>query len=194
MSERKPIPKKIRFEVFKRDRFTCQYCGRMAPDVILQIDHIKPVAEGGKNEILNLVTACQECNLGKGKTLLTDDSALKMQQKQLLNLAERKEKSDMMIAWKTELMDIVDDQVGVINDLIKRITGGYYLNSQGERDVRRLIRQFSFTEVCDAAEQSFLYYFDDSNEDMVNRTFNEALKKIGGICWNTRKEKEDGFI
>ena len=57
VSKRKTIPKTVRFEVFKRDKFTCQYCGQMAPDVILEIDHIKPVAEGGENDILNLITA-----------------------------------------------------------------------------------------------------------------------------------------
>lgn len=36
MSKRKSISKKLRFEVFKRDGFTCQYCGRMAPDVVLE--------------------------------------------------------------------------------------------------------------------------------------------------------------
>ena len=39
MAERKPLSKKIRFEVFKRDAFTCQYCGQMAPDVLLEVDH-----------------------------------------------------------------------------------------------------------------------------------------------------------
>lgn len=46
MAERKTISKKTRFEVFKRDSFTCQYCGRTAPDVILEIDHINPVNNG----------------------------------------------------------------------------------------------------------------------------------------------------
>lgn len=47
MTKRKAISKKIRFEVFKRDSFTCQYCGEKAPDVILHVDHIDPVAKGG---------------------------------------------------------------------------------------------------------------------------------------------------
>lgn len=38
MAKRKGIPRSIRFEVFKRDMFTCQYCGRKAPDVILEVD------------------------------------------------------------------------------------------------------------------------------------------------------------
>lgn len=62
MGARKPISKKIRFEVFKRDKFTCQYCGRSAPDVILEIDHLNPVINGGDNDILNLVTSCRDCN------------------------------------------------------------------------------------------------------------------------------------
>jgi 5-methylcytosine-specific restriction endonuclease McrA len=42
-NNRKTISKKTRFEVFKRDKFTCQFCGNEAPNVILEIDHLKPV-------------------------------------------------------------------------------------------------------------------------------------------------------
>ena len=44
----------------------------MAPDVILEVDHINAVANGGKNEIMNLVTSCFDCNRGKGKNKLSD--------------------------------------------------------------------------------------------------------------------------
>lgn len=60
------LSKSLRFEVFKRDSFTCQYCGRSAPEVLLHADHIDPKANGGEDTILNLVTSCQDCNLGKG--------------------------------------------------------------------------------------------------------------------------------
>lgn len=60
----------LRFQVLARDKFCCQYCGRSAPDVKLQVDHIKPVAGGGTNDPKNLVTACAECNIGKGSTLI----------------------------------------------------------------------------------------------------------------------------
>src|SRR5438045_6265774 len=41
------IPASLRFEVFRRDDFTCQYCGRRAPEVILHADHVRPwIAEG----------------------------------------------------------------------------------------------------------------------------------------------------
>ena len=61
-SKRKNISKKIRFEIFKRDKFTCQYCGQEAPDVVLNVDHINPVKNGGDNNITNLITSCFDCN------------------------------------------------------------------------------------------------------------------------------------
>jgi len=67
---RKPLSKSMRFDVFKRDGFTCQYCGRRPPDVVLACDHIHPVAEGGQNTLENLVTSCSDCNIGKGAGLL----------------------------------------------------------------------------------------------------------------------------
>ena len=77
---RSGITKKIRFEVFKRDGFKCQYCGSSAPDVILHVDHINPVVNGGDNKIINLVTSCFDCNRGKGKRTLTDKEEIKKQQ------------------------------------------------------------------------------------------------------------------
>ncbi len=58
----------LRFAVFRRDSFTCQYCGRAAPHVALHIDHVAPWADGGRTELANLRTACDVCNLGKGRT------------------------------------------------------------------------------------------------------------------------------
>jgi len=62
--------KRMRFNIFNRDNFTCQYCGRKAPDVILELDHIIPQAEGGQDCVSNLITSCFECNRGKQATKL----------------------------------------------------------------------------------------------------------------------------
>lgn len=56
----------IRFEVLRRDEFTCRYCGRRAPEVRLHVDHKQPRNSGGPDHLDNLVTACEDCNLGKG--------------------------------------------------------------------------------------------------------------------------------
>lgn len=108
MAERKPIGKKKRFEVFKRDKFTCQYCGRMAPDVVLEVDHIKPVAAGGNNGLLNLITSCRGCNRGKGKTRLSDNSEVTKQKDRLLELAEKREQMEMILQWREELSEFED--------------------------------------------------------------------------------------
>ena len=94
---RKAITKTARFEVFKRDKFTCQYCGASAPDVILEIDHIKPVSKGGTNDIINLITACRDCNRGKSDKELSDNSAVKIQKQQLEDMQERRDQLAMML-------------------------------------------------------------------------------------------------
>lgn len=59
------VSKRLRFEVLKRDQHTCRYCGGVAPDVVLTIDHVVPVTLGGSDEPANLVAACKDCNSGK---------------------------------------------------------------------------------------------------------------------------------
>ena len=57
----------LRYNVMRRDGFRCVICGRKASDgVQLHVDHIKPVSKGGKTELSNLRTLCQDCNIGKG--------------------------------------------------------------------------------------------------------------------------------
>jgi len=65
--ERDKMYQELRFQVLKRDNFRCRYCGRDVNDGIkLHVDHIKPVAKGGKTEMDNLITSCEDCNMGKG--------------------------------------------------------------------------------------------------------------------------------
>lgn len=71
-SIRRSLSVRTRFEVFKRDDFQCRYCGRRSPVVVLQVDHVVPVIEGGDDDPINLVTSCWECNSGKGGVLLNE--------------------------------------------------------------------------------------------------------------------------
>ena len=56
--------KPVRREIFRRDNFTCQYCGK--PGSHMTIDHIIPKHLGGKQTWENTVTACPLCNHRKG--------------------------------------------------------------------------------------------------------------------------------
>lgn len=64
------ISSKARFEILRRDGFTCQYCGQKPPAVVLHVDHIVPRAESGSDDPENLITSCGGCNLGKGVSRL----------------------------------------------------------------------------------------------------------------------------
>jgi 5-methylcytosine-specific restriction endonuclease McrA len=63
---RRPHPrvKLCRREIFIRDNFTCQYCGKQTGD--LTIDHVVPRSRGGGHSWENLVSACRSCNHRKG--------------------------------------------------------------------------------------------------------------------------------
>ncbi|MDF5758582.1 DciA family protein [Spongiactinospora sp. TRM90649] len=62
------VSKILRYQILRRDNFACRFCGRTAPDVELQVDHVIPEALGGPTEPPNLVTACADCNSGKAAT------------------------------------------------------------------------------------------------------------------------------
>ena len=62
-------PAFTRFNVFLRDRFTCQYCGARED---LTFDHLLPRSKGGHTTWENVVTACSPCNLRKGDRLARD--------------------------------------------------------------------------------------------------------------------------
>jgi hypothetical protein len=67
--ERHKIGSVLALKVLKRDKFKCQLCGASPaknPDVVLNLDHITSVRNGGKNEIDNLWVLCAKCNNKKG--------------------------------------------------------------------------------------------------------------------------------
>jgi hypothetical protein len=63
------VSKRLRYEILRRDSYTCRYCGASAPDVPLRVDHVTPVALGGADHPSNLVTSCEDCNSGKSSTI-----------------------------------------------------------------------------------------------------------------------------
>ena len=66
------ISKRTRFEVLRRDDYTCRYC--RSKENALTIDHVVPQALGGSDDPSNLVACCKDCNAGKSSA--TPDQAL----------------------------------------------------------------------------------------------------------------------
>lgn len=59
------VSKRLRFEILRRDGFKCRYCGTVAAERELRVDHVIPEALGGSSDPSNLATSCDPCNNGK---------------------------------------------------------------------------------------------------------------------------------
>lgn len=184
--KRKNISKKTRFEVFKRDNFTCQYCGRSAPDVILEIDHINPIKNGGDNNILNLITSCFDCNRGKGKRKLTDNEEIKIQIEQLKEINKKREQLEMLLKWKKELESFDDEQVDKIEELLNAKTGRTF-SEYGRRKCKNIIKRYGFDEVYESTKISINQYYDINDTNSVSI----VVDYIGRICATRKKQKDD---
>jgi hypothetical protein len=179
LSKRKPLSKKIRFEVFKRDNFKCQYCGKSAPDIILHVDHIKPVAEGGNNKLINLITSCIDCNQGKGKRKLSDSTIINKQKKEIEKLKEQKEQMEMFITARKELIELDNSKVDY---LASQFEDGREstVNDLGRKSLIRHLKKYGFDDVSKSI-------------DIINEQYRDdeiAFNKIGGVCRNLQIEKK----
>lgn len=176
------MSQKIRFEVFKRDSFTCQYCGAKAPDVVLHVDHIEPVAQGGTNNILNLVTACDDCNCGKGAVRLSDDSAIEKSRKQAELLQERREQIEMIAAWYRE----ISTQEDLISTTASEFIPGGSPNERGVGLLKRWAKKYGLSEVIECARIAYEQYFYDTDE-----TWEKAFAMIPRIAHIRTIRKKD---
>ena len=152
MGERKSLSRAARFEVFKRDHFKCQYCGSMAPEVVLNVDHIHPVAEGGDDDYTNLITACFDCNSGKGKKLISDSTAIAKQRQNLEEMATRRDQMDMIIAWREGMRDMEETQVDMVDCQLREINSSWGLTGYGRRNAKGIIRKYGLLEVLEAVD------------------------------------------
>lgn len=174
---RKALSKKTRFEVFKRDGCTCQYCGEHPPKVILHVDHIKPVADGGKNDIDNLITACEPCNLGKGARLL---SAIPQSLEEKSKIAAERE---AQILGYQEILESkrerIERELWIVADEIDPGSPEKGMNRDWTNSIRMFIEKIGFHECLSAAQAS-----------RAKRPYGgkKAFLYFCGICWNKVRE------
>lgn len=176
-TQRKAMSKKTRFEVFKRDGFTCQYCGAHPPEVILEPDHINPVANGGTNHIDNLVTSCFDCNRGKGARLLT------VVPQSLGEKAKEIQEREAQLAGYREIMQAQLDRIE--NDMWE-VADALFPNSSADgmrRDWLQSIKTFNakldLHEVLNAAEITRAKRFYSDKKQFLY---------FCAVCWNKIRE------
>jgi len=188
MAKRKSISEKIRFEVLKRDKFTCQYCGKSEINDVnlkLEIDHIVPVKEGGDNNILNLVTSCFSCNRGKGAIKLDNNIAISKQKKQADALQDKLEDRKLIFKWHKELEGI---DIETNNDVIKYINEKMYAYTVSDGFInkfKKIIKKYNLEDILEAVDTSAKTYLKyDNNGDETEESSLEFVNKIGGILYN----------
>lgn len=172
--KRKPLSKMVRFEVFKRDGFACQYCGQTPPAVKLHVDHILAVANGGTDDAENLVTACEHCNLGKGARPIEDTA-----QPLLARAADAAERQEQLSAYR-DLLDEQREQLerdswAVVEALHP---GTESFDRRNLTSIRRFIEQLGFYPVLGAAERAY---------QVVGSSPYNRFRYFCGICWKLVK-------
>lgn len=175
-TKRKAISKKTRFEVFKRDGFKCMYCGACPPSVLLHVDHVNAVATGGGNDIDNLVTSCEPCNLGKGaRSLGVVPQALAEKAAQI---AEREEQLQGYAAILEAKRQRLDGEVWRVFQVFMPSVASVPRDEY--RTVQRFIEKLGVHLVMESMEIAMA---SDAKTKNVFRYF-------CGVCWNRIRELE----
>jgi hypothetical protein len=174
MTERKAISTRTRFEIFKRDGFVCMYCGDAPPKVVLHVDHIVAVANGGTNEPDNLVTSCSRCNMGKSDVPLTVAPASLAEK--AADIAER----EAQLRGYYEIIEAQRERIEAEIWLVVDALTGTHTETFGKADlhsIKTFLKKLPFPEVRDAAETAC------ANVGHPHYRF----KYFCGICWKKIK-------
>jgi hypothetical protein len=192
--KRKGLSVKVRFEVFKRDNFKCQYCGAAAPDVLLQADHIQPVAGGGEDDLLNLITSCVGCNGGKGARPIGDRSAIEKQRQELEELNERRGQLEMMLEWRKELAGLKQATASALVSRIHELAPGWVTGAPHQATINRWLRDYALEELLDAAERSAGHYLRWDGSKVTLESWCVFFKMIPRIAGVDRAAKDEPYL
>jgi hypothetical protein len=169
-AKRTAVSKRVRFEVFKRDAFTCQYCGAHPPKVLLHCDHIIAVANGGGNEEDNLVTACEPCNLGKSAVPL---SAVP---ESLAARAARVQEAEEQLAGYSAVMEAKRQRVEAdIWRIVEALTGEKSIKRDRYQSIKMFAERLGVHAVLEAVDATHL-------RNLYSEA--SAFRYFCGVCWN----------
>lgn len=178
--KRKQLTKGTRFKVFNRDGFTCQYCGQMPPAVVLEVDHILPVALGGTNNQENLITACFDCNRGKAASSLTTPAPIDANTR----LSLIKERESQLKALKAAMAGVekrIVSELEAINAVYMAAFPDFHLTESFlNGSVRGFLEKLPFHSVNEAMRIACARV----------STASKAPKYFCGVCWNKIKRGE----
>lgn len=175
--KRQAISKRKRFEVLKRDNFTCQYCSSKPPKVPLEVDHIVPVSKGGKNDMSNLITACLDCNRGKSDVPLDNVPPTLSEKTERKQLAVEQYKQYQRVLKKAQKQ--INDDIDLVERTYGIYSNGYMFTDRFRISVKRFINDLGVEEVNDSMEIA-----------CTKVRYGDPLNYFCGICWSKIRENE----
>lgn len=183
MPARKSLSKRLRFEVFKRDGFTCVYCGATPLQGPLHIDHVEPVASGGTSEPHNLVTACDNCNSGKGAVPL-DKKSLKSRL-----TGPDKDQRDQILEYLAEQKRIGEAKNQACKFFAKTWEGIVGPMSQDfyDHNVKSLLQEWPIEALHEAMEITARKYGTASDDVFIPHVARTQVKYFYGILRHWRE-------
>jgi len=180
------VSKRIRFEVFKRGGFKCQYCGRTPPEVILEIDHVIPKAAGGQENINNYITACFDCNRGKGSVKL--ESVPASLQDNIAQLKERRRQLKAYNKFLRELQEETEEAIEQVNRVFNKYFQDYQLSDSFRNNtLKRFLSHLPGAKLCEAMDNACSQFINMGTNGWISR---RAIQYFCGICWNWIKDPD----
>lgn len=171
------LSKRKRFEVFKRDGFHCQYCGRTPPGVVLHVDHIIPQSADGSDEMENLVTSCCDCNLGKSDVPLGQVPSPLIDKMEVLEEKRAQLKAYNRLVKRLKRQE--NEQVEIIADAFTDGFPGYQLSERFKRvSVKKFVSSLPTEKVEEFMATACSRFADDRDR---------AIRYFCGMCWKRIK-------
>jgi len=146
------MTKRKRFQIFKRDSFTCGYCGRQPPEVTLEVDHVIPKCEGGGDDKDNLITSCFDCNRGKAGESLTVVPRTLADRTQRIEEGEAQYKAYQRAVRATKSRKT--KEVTRVHIIFKAVFPDDELSRSSLRSVRMFIEKLGIEEVADSMDMA----------------------------------------
>ena len=176
-----PEYKRIKFEVFEKDSFKCQYCGSVAPIVTLQLRRIQEIQQSEKwLDTAFLSTSCAAC---EKKQAGEAENAKRSEFISIDELEERLQQLKMLINWRKGMLKIRKQQLANLVQYWENKVPKSPVDNIQRREILRYINKFSGDEIRAAMDMAADKFLKTEADGSLNQeSISNALHKIPEIC------------
>lgn len=166
------ISKRVRYEILRRDGHKCRYCGVVADESPLVVDHVTPTALGGTDDPSNLVASCRDCNSGKAASKPDESLVAEVSDDALKHARLIKQAYAVLV----EQVSNRDDYIIEVEDAIRELTD-YRLSTRGRQSVGRWFDiGVPVRLAVDAAQRAYTHH--------KRMDWERRFQYMCGIVWN----------